>query len=360
MQALNGPLIAAQDELAATVDALGSSSTIGIDTEFVRERTYFPRLCLLQVATASSAACIDCLAEIDLDSLFEIMLTRRVVLHSARQDFEVIFNRVARLPAVLFDTQIAAGLLGFAPQVGLQELLREVLAVELDKSQTRTDWARRPLPAAALEYALDDVRYLLPLATELSERLHALERYAWFEEDCRRALATPPVADDVAIWQRTKGIGRLDSRAQVAALALVGWREQRARAADRPRRWILSDELLVRIAAEHPANAAELAAIEGLPRRLAERSGREMLAALAEADSADLREQVAGTLRDRAPDKKALKVLQARTRDAADALGINAEILATKRDLTATVLGHPRAALATGWRAEVLDLAARG
>lgn len=359
MQTLNGSVITRQNELLELVGALEMSSMVGIDTEFVRERTYFPKLCLLQVASEDILACVDCIAELDLQPLFDALLERACVLHSARQDLEVIFNRVERVPSVLFDTQIAAGLIGFAPQVGLQELLHEVLAVELDKTQTRTDWSRRPLSPAALDYAFDDVRHLLPLADELSKRLRQLNRYEWLEEDCERSLSTPLIADDMTIWLRLKGIGRLKPRAQAATLALVGWREQRASTADRPRRWILSDELLMRIAASLPASVAELGAIDELPRRLVERSGREILAAVEQADAVELGERVAAALRIQAPNRSELKNLQVRARAVADALGINPEIVATKRDLTAAVCGYPPPALISGWRQRVLDLTRR-
>ena len=148
-------------ELAA---AVAEAPIVAVDTEFVRESTYFPTLCLVQLATDKVTACVDCLADLDLEPLLEVLLApeRSWVLHSARQDLEVLWHRFGRQPSRLLDTQVAAALVGFAPQLGLRDLVAEMLGIQLDKSHTRTDWRRRPLANAALNYAIDDVRYLLP------------------------------------------------------------------------------------------------------------------------------------------------------------------------------------------------------
>lgn len=354
MQAIDGSMISRQDELAQLLVLLALSPRIGIDTEFVRERTYFPQLCLLQVATEELVACIDCLAPLDLEPLFDTLLQSQCVLHSARQDLEIVWNSAQRLPVTLFDTQIAAGLIGFAPQIGLQELTSELLGVDLEKSQTRTNWAHRPLSTAAFEYALDDVRHLLPLAQRLYERLTELGRYDWFVEDCERVLASPPIPDDLTIWQRLKGLGRQSLQVQTAGLALVRWREQRARKLDRPRRWVLSDEQLTGLAKALPTSLDEIESMDGLPRKLVAHSGRDILAAVAAAGSSELESLIAATTDTLAPDKNDLRALQAEVKSLARELGINAEILATKRDLTALACGRTPSAFISGWRATVL------
>ena len=156
--------IANEAALAALVDAVASSPLVAVDTEFVREKTYYPQLCLIQIATRDYAACIDCLAPLDLSPLYAQLFQsdRTWVLHSARQDLEVIWQRAERMPPRLIDTQIAAALIGWPPQVGLEGLLARTLQVELGESYARTDWSRRPLPAEALNYAIEDVQ--LPAA----------------------------------------------------------------------------------------------------------------------------------------------------------------------------------------------------
>lgn len=161
----------------------------------------------------------------------------------------------------LIDSQIAAGLVGFAPQIGLETLLARALDVSLGESMARADWSRRPLPAAALNYAIDDVRYLEPAWRKLRERLADLGRLDWLAEDCARLLAERPVADLIAVLRRMRAVASLSPAAQRAALALVTWREQVAQRANRPRRWIVADDVLVAVAAALPETATQLAAL---------------------------------------------------------------------------------------------------
>jgi ribonuclease D len=336
------------DELAA---ALAAVSAAAIDTEFVREKTYYPQLCLIQVATEERVACIDCLAHLDLTPVFAELFRPGFtwVLHSASQDLEVIWQRTERLPPRLVDTQIAAALTGMAAQVGLEGLLEEILGVTLGESYARTDWSRRPLPGEALEYALDDVRYLLAARDRLDARLAELGRSAWLEEDCTRVLAEPPTPDTLAVWQRLKGVHGLPLKGRAAALALVRWREAAAQRADRPRRWLLADETLLAIATAMPANAAALGHL--VPPKFVARSGAAVLAALAQRNDAALVAEVEAHRAETPPDKKVVRALQERVRERGAELGIEPEILATRRDLVAVAGGRPPAHLQSGWRA---------
>ena len=342
--------------LEALVAALDGAPLIAIDTEFIREKTYYPKLCLIQIATDDLTACVDCLAPLDFTPLFTRLFDARSawVLHSARQDLEVIWQRAQRLPPRLIDTQVAAALAGFPPQVGLEGLLARTLAIELGESYARTDWSRRPLPEPAFRYALDDVRYLLPAWRQVEARLAELGRLPWFEEDSRRLLAEPPVADPLTIWSRLKGVHALPLPGQCAALALVRWREAAAQRADRPRRWLLADETLLALAANLPSTEAELANF--VPAKFAARRGAELLAALAERLDPALQALVRERGNPQAPDKTRLKALQEKVRQRAAALGIEPEILATRRDLAALELGAPPEHLQTGWRARALEI----
>jgi len=337
---------ALQDVVRYVTDA----NLLALDTEFVRERTYYPKLCVLQIATGDMLAAVDCLADIELDALFAALAhgDTKWILHSARQDLEVLVPRTGRLPAELIDTQIGAAMLGFPLQVGLQGLLSELLGVTLGKEHTRTDWSRRPLPGPAIEYALDDVRYLQSAWETIDARLSANGRRPWFDEDCQRQLNLPLEPSDETILERTKGAGGLKSQQRGAALALVGWREQRARQRDKPRRWILEDDQLVRIAAARPERLADLKRLEGLPKSLVERSGNAMLVALAGASSAP------DTGRPVMADKQLLKTLQERVRQIADNLGVPPELLATRRDLAAVAVGQVPDVFRSGWRGDVL------
>ncbi len=342
--------------LSELAESLAAAPIVAVDTEFVRESTYFPTLCLVQLATDEVTACVDCLADLDLEPLLEVLLApgRSWVLHSARQDLEVLWHRFGRQPSRLLDTQVAAALVGFAPQLGLRDLVAETLGVQLDKSHTRTDWRRRPLADAALNYALADVRYLLPAWERLRARLVELQRLEWFEEDTGRLVETPPTSDAGMLLERMRGAAALTADARAAAYALVGWREARARELDRPRRWILADELVIRIARSMPQTTAQLRAVPELPARLAARSGRAMLEAIEASWSPELRREADRALSGAKPDQNQLKALQALVRERAGQLGIHPEVLATRRELSALAAGLASATLEDGWRATVL------
>jgi ribonuclease D len=348
-------LVATADDLQAVVDQVADASMVAVDTEFVRETTYYPKLCLIQLATDSLVTCIDCLGPLDLEPLYAQLFnsTRTWVVHSARQDLEVIWQRTERLPPQLLDTQIAAALLGLAPQIGLEGLLQMALDIELGESFARTDWSRRPLPAPALRYALDDVRFLLPAWRHMQEQLQTLGRVSWLQEDSRRLLAEQPVADPVTIWTKLKGARAFTLTQHCAALALVQWREQAAQRLDRPRRWILADDVLLGIAQALPATFDDLRApLVGA--RFAAKHGMEVLAALAASNDLQLRSIVRANAAPQTADKQQLKQLQEEVRRRAGELGIEAEIVASRRDLAALVVGNPPPHLRQGWRAAVL------
>lgn len=342
--------------LASLCAALDGVPLVAIDTEFVREKTYYPQLCLIQVATREHTACIDCLAPLELAPLFERLFRPDCtwVLHSARQDLEVIWQRASRAPPRLIDTQIGAALVGWPPQLGLEALLERTVHVVLGESFARTDWSRRPLPPAALNYALEDVRHLLPAWDVLERRLAELGRLDWLNEDCARALAEPPVADAAVIWARLKGVQALPFPAQCAALELVRWRERAAQRADRPRRWLLEDDKLLALAAALPATPDAIGQL--MPPKFVARNGDEIIAAVARRDEPEVQAIVRASGAQQAPDRTKVKALQEDARKRAAGLGIEPEILATKRDLVALAAGNPPAHLRDGWRAGALGL----
>ena len=245
------PIITTAPELGGLAARLARSPRIGLDTEFLRERTYRAELCLLQLSAPAEAVCIDPLALADLSPLAALLAAPGItkVMHASRQDLEVLLP-VAGLTRPVFDTQIAASLTGLPAQVGYADLVQRLLGHGLAKSHTRTDWSRRPLSAEQIEYALDDVRYLLPLAAALQEQLARLGRLEWLSEelaalDDARALTLEP--EDA--WLRLKGLRELDPARERLARALAAWRERCALEHNRPRGWILSDALLREIEA---------------------------------------------------------------------------------------------------------------
>lgn len=348
-------LVDSDTELEQVCAELRKTDLVGLDTEFVRERTYFPQLCVIQVATPRLIACIDCLAPIDLDALLDVLLdrARTWVIHSARQDLEVIWNRSGRLPAQLIDTQIAGALTGLPPQASLQKMLEQTLGIEIEKDQTRAQWNRRPLAQAALRYAMNDVRHLLPAWHVLEERLARSDRVQWLHEECARLLEVSPDATTRAVYERTRGVGGLSLAQQKVAFGLIEWREARARKLDRPRRWILSDEQLLSIARNRPDDIDALRAIPDLPGRLIRRHGAALIDAVRRGITAPADPALSRQGSDTPPDKARLKAVQAAIRQRAEHLGIAAELLATRRDATAIACGRPPAHIAHGWRSAI-------
>lgn len=352
-------LVTTPEQLDAAVFRMQGARRLAIDTEFMRERTYYAQLCLVQVATDTDCFLVDPLAGFDLAALHALLAdrTRVKILHAARQDLEVLHIAGGGMPAPVFDTQVAAALLGFPPQAGYAELVARQLGHSIDKGQTRTDWSRRPLTAEQLAYAADDVHHLLQLHTELSAALEARARDGWLREEST-ALEDPALyrTDPAAAWRRLKGLARLHPQQQAAARALAEWREHRAIASDKPRGWILSDETLYALSTAAPRTMEELEQVRALPPAVARKRGDELLAliAAARASAADTPTEPAATRP--TPEQTALVAkLQQQVRDAAVALELSPEVLATRREVEALVFSdRGESALLRGWRRAVI------
>ncbi len=330
---------------------LSANRRIGLDTEFMREKTFYPQLCLLQIATDDRIYCADPMGVADLDLFWQRLMHSQWVVHSARQDIEVLYHSSNRMPDTLFDTQIAAALVGFAPQLGYAGLVKELFGVELAKSHTRADWARRPLPAAALEYAAEDVEYLLPAYEVLTERLIKHDRLRWAEEDSAFLLQPSLYEGDFRhAVDRLKGAKNLRGRARAAAARLASWREREAVRSDRPRQWILKNAVLLEIAAADPKNQESLAAIPGLAPGTLRRAAGTLLGILEDARGDDIEYEPP-----QKPDEKQkviLKKMQAVVSACAEELKIAAEIVAPKKELSASLNGNRKSRVFTGWRRE--------
>ena len=336
------------------IPGLNGQDRVGVDTEFMRERTYFAQLCLVQVATRDEIFCVDPLTDRDQDGFWRALFARQWVVHSARQDIEVVSQTAGAMPDSIFDTQIAAGLLGYLPQMGYADLVRELFAVDMAKSHTRADWSKRPLPGAFLEYAAEDVEYLLPAHEQLGERLERAGRLDWAHEDSR-LLLDPRLYDTggAQAVDRLKGARNLRGRKRAVAARLAVWRESEAIRRNRPRQWILRDSILLDIAGRLPADAAQLAAIEGISRKLLGREGSNLLGLITE--SALNEERYSPPRRPDEPQKALLKTMQSRVRKRAEELGIAAETLASRRELAAIVLsGSHETRVLSGWRRDVI------
>ncbi|MEZ5512328.1 MAG: ribonuclease D [Steroidobacteraceae bacterium] len=344
------------DDLTTLAHRLASQDAIALDTEFLRERTYRAELCLIQVATREHATCIDPLATGALEPLLPVLgASQQVkVLHAARQDLEVLLPTTG-LVGPVFDTQVAAALAGYPPQVGYAELARRILGVELAKAHTRTDWSRRPLSPEQIEYALDDVRHLLPLRAELMAQLDQAGRLAWLVEELRPlADASQLTVNPEDAWRRLKGLTGLDPGRTALARELAAWREQRAIDRNRPRGWILADTVLREIVVRVPRSLPALRTVPEMPENVVRHSGAELLAMIA---ASEIDTPPPPLPKRQRPDPvlaAAVKQLAAITNTAAAELNLASEVLATRRDLEQVARGDEDAQPLTGWRRAVI------
>ncbi len=349
-------IVTTPEALVELSNELGSSAWIGLDTEFLRERTYRAELCLVQLSSSSDAACVDPLALRDLTPLAQILTSTAItkVMHASRQDVEVLYP-IAGLVRPVFDTQIAAALTGLPAQIGYGELVRRLLQKELAKSHTRTDWSRRPLSPEQIEYALDDVRYLLPLKSALEEQLERSGRMQWLAEELHELEDTRSLVPDPSeAWLRIKGLRSLDAPRERLAQLLAAWRERRAIERNRPRGWILEDAALRDIVMQVPRSLEALAAIPDFPDGVLKHCGAELLDCIRSAAVPDPPPPLNTRTRPD-PSKIALvKKLGALNQTIAADLGLSPEVLATLRDLELLADGRRDVGVLRGWRREVI------
>jgi ribonuclease D len=333
---------------------VADEARIGVDTEFMRERTYFAELSLLQIATVSQIFCADPLGRqgngpAPSDAFWETIMRPEWVIHSGRQDIEVVFQASGRMPRAVFDTQIAAALLGYQPQIGYAGLVSELFGAALDKSHTRANWSKRPLADELLRYAAEDVQFLLPARDALTDRLEQKGRMEWAVEDSRDLLDTSLYeTDPAAAVERLKSARNLRGRARAAATALAEWRETEALRRNLPRQWIMRDSTLIDLAVSAPASMSALRRIDGMADKTVDRVGKKLLEIVADATHDE-----SGYEPPARPDehqKSALKKMQGIVAACADSLGIAAELIAPKKELSAAMLGRRDLRVFRGWR----------
>src|SRR5580700_4999700 len=262
-------LITTTADLAAACERMSRHPFVTVDTEFLRETTYYPLLCVAQMATTDEAVVIDALAsDLSFDPFFELMANEQVtkVFHAARQDIEIVWHRAKLIPRPIFDTQVAAMVLGHGDSISYDQLVQRITGDMLDKSHRFTDWSRRPLSAAQVTYAISDVTHLRDVFLSLSADLHKRGRTAWVDEEME-ILTSPDTyrADPEIAWERLKT--RVRKPKELAVLIEVAaWREREAQSRDVPRGRVLKDEAIGDIATHAPATPERLAALRSLPR----------------------------------------------------------------------------------------------
>lgn len=357
-------LIATTPDLAALCQRLAAHPYVTVDTEFLRETTFWPKLCVVQLASEDEAAAVDALAEgIDLAPLFALMADPQVVkvFHAARQDVEIFWNLAKLVPAPLFDTQVAAMVCGFGDQISYSDLVHTVSKVSLDKSSRFTDWARRPLSDAQITYAIADVTHLRDVYAFMLEKLSASGRLAWLEDEM--AVLTAPATYEQhpdRAWERYRARAR-KPRDLAVLMELAGWREAEAQMRDVPRSRVLKDDIMIEIALAAPRTPEALADLRAFPRGM-ERSkaGADILAAIERGLARDPK-TLPKIERDRRSNGggATVELLKVLLRQVSESHGVAAKMIATVDDLEA-IANSDQADVAalSGWRRDLFGLKA--
>ena len=347
-------------ELKALTGELEGAGYIAVDTEFMRDQTYWPKLCLLQVAAPGIEAIIDPLGDdIDLAPFFKLLKSPKIVkvLHASRQDIEIFYHQGGVIPDPLFDTQIAAMVAGFGDSASYETLARRLAHAEIDKSARFTDWSRRPLSKRQLEYALADVTHLRVIYEALAKQLERTGRASWVAEEIS-ALQEPSLykLDPEQAWRRLKP--RTTNKRFLAILAaLAEWREREAQTRDLPRNRVIKDEALMEIASHPPADAAGLDHIRAVPKGFsASRLGKGLLEALAKGQSAAPPTDIDGERprRKRDPSASSIDLLKTLLRLRAEEAGVAPRLIANAEDIERIAAREDEGVAAlSGWRADV-------
>ena len=329
---------------------------VGLDTEFIRERTYWPQLALVQMSIRDEILLIDLLVPGMNDTLRPLLDNPAVlkVMHSASEDLVALSHDCGALPAPLFDTQIAAALCGVGGGMGYQKLVQEITGVALAKGETRSDWLRRPLSDAQLQYAADDVLHLDAIYAALDARLQAQSRRDWMQQDCARMLANAG-SEEGDRWPHLamRSAQLMEAPAQMRLLRLLRWRDVQARSSDKPRSWILDNELATNLARTPPADRAglqsQLDAHPKAPRKLGDAIWQALTTPLADEADAPLARNAT------TDDKAALKRMQDAVTACSSELGLPEGILASRRYLELLQENGTWPTALAGWRREVLE-----
>lgn len=351
--------ISTYEELSAFCERAARFNAIAVDTEFLRERTYHPRLCLVQVATPDECVVIDVIA---IDNLAPLAILMRdegtvKVFHACSQDMEVLNYTLGALPAPIFDTQIAAAFLGERMQTSYNGMVHAFCGVTLPKSESLTDWSRRPLTPEQIEYALDDVRYLIKAYDVIMERLDESGRASWVLDEIKPLTdRSHYVVDRRVAFKRVKRVNSLTRRQLAVARELAAWREARAEYSNIPRKWLMSDEVLIALSKRPPHDAASLRRVRGTEQLSdADVAGALSVIARGESCPADKCPFIARTHKPASPElESVIDLMYALIRLVGERSGVATAMIASRDDLVDYV-DHPQdSPLREGWRFELV------
>lgn len=349
--------LSTQEELKAYCDEASTCRVVAVDTEFLREKTYFPRLCLIQVNAGGSIAAIDPILIEDLSPLAAIFEDPDVVkvFHACSQDLEVLWDGMGCVCRNVFDTQVAAAFLGLRQQIGYGPLVDAYCGVSLPKAEALTDWSQRPLDPEQLVYAEDDVRYLPQIYETMCNKLVDSDRLSWVLPEMDEA--SDPLRfrkDPRDAYLRLKRASTLTRRQLAVAREVCAWREETAAARDVPRKWLMSDEVIVEACHRTPTSLPRLRRIRGLE-KLSESDARGIIASVQRGLDCPPADFPAAIKRLKSSPEKdgALDLMSAVVRVVAEKTGIAPQVIASKDDLNELLSGSRDGRLAQGWRHEV-------
>lgn len=344
------------DALRERLQAWGPQPTLALDTEFIRERTYYPQLALVQLAVPGDALLVDPLVPGMADALRPLLLDESVLklMHSASEDLQALLRGCQAVPAPLFDTQVAAAMAGMGAGLGYQKLVEQVTGVALEKGETRSDWLRRPLSDAQLHYAAEDVLHLHALHDVLQARLAQLDRLHWLRADTDRAVRNARAdAEDPYPHLGVRSAQSLDAEGQARLCRLLRWRDQEARRADRPKSWVLDNELAVALSRRPPDDFHRFNDLLDRHPKAPRKSRRELWEAVsAPLTAAELDLPLASTDQ---VDKARLKRLQEAVAAVAEARQLPEGLLCARRHLETLLEGRGWPEALHGWRRDLLE-----
>jgi len=345
------------EALAEFCGRVKAAEFIAVDTEFAREKTYFPRLCLIQIASPDHLACIDPFEIRDFEPMLKLFCNKdqTKVLHSLSQDMEVFLHTFNCLPEPIYDTQIAASLMGMGEQVAYAGLVNEMLGITLDKSHTRTDWSRRPLDEAQIKYAADDVRYLAEIYPRQRQQLESQGRLQWVESDFSEIVQPEKYRPDPAnAWKRVKGHRRLRGVELAVLQALAQYREEQAIKSDRPRRHIISDDQLLDLARSKPRTIADIERRRGFVAGLINRHGQALLECVQAGLQMPMEQwpEVSTGRTLTARQEAVADILMALLKQQARSFDLSPGLLASRKEIERLACGKRDIPLMHGWRYE--------
>ena len=351
-------LLTNNDELAAVCERFSHHEFVTVDTEFLRETTFWPKVCLIQIASPEEAIAIDTLTEnIDLTPFFALMANPTIVkvFHAARQDLEIIWRLSRLIPTPLFDTQVAAMVCGFGEQASYLELVKAITRANLDKSSRFTDWSRRPLSDAQIEYAIADVTYLRDIYSTLLERLTRANRLDWLDDEMQ-ILCSPATYEQHPdnAWERLRHKVR-KPRDLGVLMELAAWREQEAQSKDVPRSRVLKDDILVEIAQSAPRSIESLGNLRAFPKGMERsRSAADIVAAVERGLTRDPNTIPKIERARRGANGATVELLKVLLRQISEETGVAAKLIATIDDLEAIAADQDSQTPAlTGWRRSI-------